>query len=636
MAKIGLLFPYEEMTEIARELVEEQNLNVVCLKTVQTIDAVQEAREAIEAGADIIVCRGYQAILIKRYTKVPVAEVRLHTQEIGLLLKKAKAMVRRERPRVGLVTFHNMLTDMSCMEELFDVDLMICYMKQIEEGPQLLRELAEQGMDLVIGGKVICEEAERMGYPTLLYKTSRESIAEALREADRIGYAMEAEKQSAAQFETVLDTSFSGIIKINAEGRITVINKLVENLIGKNLEEVAGLPVMEMFPDFERKAIWDVLEGRRDSYTISVNLRQQAWILLVAPIQYDDHITGAILSLQKISGSMKRSNEVKRDLYLNRFVAQTTFRSIYTENEKMKEQLELARKYALSEKPVLIYSREGTEYSRIGEAIHNNSNRRSGAFVSVNLYAVEPEKQMELLFGEGGRKKDESGSRPAVARADHGTLFLVGIERMTMPVQHRLIRMFAFEDVMRTDIQPMEELNVRVIAVSKANLRYRVAEGDFSERLYYILQGLTLEIPSLNQRQEDLRYYFEKFFREFSKKYNKYLVATQGAYERIRTLSWEGNLLQLYAFCERLVLAADHRSIDEVYIQKTFDSLYPHIREHGGERQVVVYHSPEADRIHELLEKHRGNRAQVAQELGISTTTLWRRMKKYGVEAKYT
>ncbi len=361
-------FPYEEMTEIARELVEEQNLSVACLKTVQTIDAVQEAREAIEAGADIIVCCGYQAILIKRYTKVPVAEVRLHTQEIGLLLKKAKARSIRA---------------------------------------------------------------------------------------------------SARRFTT---TATAGRAPSSASTSVR----------------------------WSRRSRWSCCSGRATA------------------------------------------------------------------------------------------------------------------------------------------KRMRAGSRPAVARADHGTLFLVGIERMTMPVQHRLMRMFAFENIMRTDIQPMEELNVRVIAVSKTNLRCRVAEGDFSERLYYILQGLTLEIPSLNQRQEDLRYYFEKFFREFSKKYNKYLVATQGAYERIRTLSWEGNLLQLNAFCERLVLAADHRSIDEVYIQKTFDSLYPHIRESGGERQVVVYHSPEADRIHELLEKHRGNRAQVAQELGISTPTLWRRMKKYGVEAKYT
>ena len=637
MAKLGVLFPHEEMTQMAGKIIEERNLKVVYIKTIQTVSAVQEAREAIEAGADILVCRGYQAMLIKRNTKIPVVEVRFHAQEIGLLLKKAKVMTKKECPRVGLVVFQNMLSDMTYMEELFDVKLIIRYIERAEEGPHMLRELAGIGIDLVIGGEVVCEEAERMGYPTLIYRSSRESVLEAIQEAERIGYAMEAEKQSAAQFETVLDTSFNGIIKINNEGNITVINKLVENLIGKNLEDVVGLPVMDIFPDFDRKAIWDVLGGRRDSYTISVNLRQQAWILLVAPIQYDEHITGAILSLQKISESMRRSSAAKRDMYLNRFIARTTFKNIHTENESMKIQIEMAEKYALSDRPVLIYSQEGTEYAQFAEAIHNNSNRRSGPFVSVNLYAVEPERQMELIFGDSRKSGDAETSRRAAAiRANQGTMFLRGIESMNRQVQHHLLRMLAPDNTTRTDIQAIEELDVRVIGVSKMNLRYLVEQGDFSEKLYYVLQGLMLDLPPLKERPEDLLYYFKKFFKQYSKKYNKYLVPTQGALEKIQNLVWSGNILQLQVFCERLVLAADRRSIDEVYIQKTYDSLYPHIREQGGQRQVVVYHSPEADELNELLEKHHGSRSLVAKELGISTTTLWRRMKKYGVEAKYS
>lgn len=637
MAKLGLLFPHEEMTQMAGKIIEEKNLRVVYIKTVQTVNAVQEAREAIEAGADILVCRGYQAMLIKRNTKIPVVEVRLHAQEIGLLLKKAKVMTKKECPRVGLIVFSNMLSDMSYMEELFDVKLMVRYIDRVEEGPRMLRELAGIGIDLVIGGEMVCEEAERMGYPTLIYRSSRESLLEAVQEAERIGYAMEAEKQSAAQFETVLDTSFNGIIKINNEGNITVINKLVENLIGKNLEEVAGLPVMEIFPDFDRKAIWDVLGGSRDSYTISVNLRQQAWILLVAPIQYDEHITGAILSLQKISESMRRSSAAKRDMYLNRFIARTTFKNIYTENEEMRAQIEMAEKYALSDRPVLIYSQEGTEYAQFAEAIHNNSIRRSGPFVSVNLCAVEPERQMELVFGNDRQGGDADGGRHAAAvRANQGTLFLMGLEQMNRQVQHQLLRMLVPDNTTRTDIQTIGELDVRVIGVSKVNLSWLVEQGSFSEKLYYVLQGLLLELPALKERTEDLLYYFKKFFRQYSKKYNKYLVSTQGALEKVKSFAWNGNILQLQVFCERLVLTADRRSIDEVYIQRTYDSLYPHIREQDGQKQVVVYHSPEADELNKLLEKHHGSRAQVAKELGISTTTLWRRMKKYGVEAKYS
>ncbi len=85
---------------------------------IQTTDALQEARQAAEAGADIIVARGYQAMLIKRGTKIPIVEMRLHAQEIGILLKKAKIIIRKEKPKAGLVVFQNMPGDMSHMEVL--------------------------------------------------------------------------------------------------------------------------------------------------------------------------------------------------------------------------------------------------------------------------------------------------------------------------------------------------------------------------------------------------------------------------------------------------------------------------------------------------------------------------------------
>lgn len=118
MAKVGLLFPHKEMVQIADKIAEEQNIDIVYKKVIQTTDALQEARQAAEAGADIIVARGYQAMLIKRGTKIPIVEMRLHAQEIGLLLKKAKIIIRKEKPKVGLVVFQNMLGDMSHMEVL--------------------------------------------------------------------------------------------------------------------------------------------------------------------------------------------------------------------------------------------------------------------------------------------------------------------------------------------------------------------------------------------------------------------------------------------------------------------------------------------------------------------------------------
>ena len=270
MVKIALLVPNEEMLKIAQSVIEEQHIDVEYMKVIQTVDAVNEARLAVEAGAHIVVARGYQAKLIKEYTNIPLVEMRLHTQEIGLLLKKAKAITKKEMPKIGLIVVENMLCDMSHMEELFGVQLLIAYLQKIEETVPKLYEMSKDKPDLIIGGEVACREAEKMGYPSLFYSSTEESITEALLAAKKMAYAAETEKQNIAQFETVLDTSFNGIIKINVEGKIIVVNKLIENLIGKNAEEVMGFPLSEIFPEFDMAAVNSILQGERENYTVSV------------------------------------------------------------------------------------------------------------------------------------------------------------------------------------------------------------------------------------------------------------------------------------------------------------------------------------------------------------------------------
>ena len=150
-----------------------------------------------------------------------------------------------------------------------------------------------------------------------------------------------------------------------------------------------------------------------------------------------------------------------------------------------------------------------------------------------------------------------------------------------------------------------------------------------------MLQGLTLKVPSLNQRVEDLRHYFDREIERYSEMYNRHLKITDGGYQKLAKLPWNGNTIQLKAFCERLVLSTEKRVIDEIVLQKLFEELYPEMKETKGESRMVIYRSPESIELSEILERCHGNRNLAAKELGISTTTLWRRMKKYGVEAKY-
>lgn len=633
MVKIGMLLPEKGMEAVARKLVAENKIDVVYLKAIPTVDAVNEARLAVEAGAHVIIARGYQAKLIKQYTNIPMVEMRLQPQEIGLLIKRAKVLVKKEHPVIAILAFENMLADLSYMEELFGVTLKIEYLNRIEEAAQRIRAMKDDQVDVIIGGEITCQAAESLGYPALFYQSTEGSLREALKVAENMASALEVEKQNVAQFETVLDTSFNGIIKVNAEGNVIVINKLIENLIGRSKEEVIGLPLEQVFPQIETEIVERILSGKSESYSTSVSVRNKAWMLLMSPIQYDDTITGAILAFRKISDASFSAKNNRNEMLLHGFAAQTNFQDIHTQNQRMKEVLEEAKIFALSERPVLIYGQAGCEDYLIAEAIHNNSNRKAGPYVSINMRGMDKENQMEELFRR--ETADGQGIKGAMVKANHGTLFIKGAEHLTLRVQHQILRTMLSREMMRTDAQPLDSIDVRIVASSKVNLKQLVKRGEFSEELYYMIQGLTLEIPSLNQRPEDLRYHFDQKVKRYSEMYNRYFTVTEGGYQMLQNLAWNGNVIQLNTFCERLVLSAKKRSVDEVVLRNLFDSLYPHIGEVKGEDKVIVYRSREGEELGALLKKYHGNRSLVAEELGISTTTLWRRMKKYGIEATY-
>lgn len=635
MTKIAVLLPYEDMEETTRKVISENHYEIDYVKVIESENTVNEARLAAEQGVNIIIARGYQAQLIKEYTNIPVVEMCFQAQEIGLLIQRARRLSHKECPVIGLIAFENMLCDLSHMEELFDIRLLISYIDRIEEVPNVLHQMIKDGMDCVIGGDTVNIEAERIGCFSIKFESTEESIRNAMERAKSMAYAVENEKRNAAQFETVLDTSFNGIIKINSAGRIIAINRLIENLLGKNMEDVKGEMLYNIFPQIDKQIVDAILTGKRENCSSSIEVRGRNWMFLAAPIQFDEQITGAILSLHAITEIVRRDRQIANDMMMNGYTAEIHFSDIYTENESMRQILETAKEYSLSDSPVLIYGETGTEYYQISEAIHNSSIRKGGPFVSVNISSIEKEKQMSVLFGNRNSEGKGVGEKGALIRANHGTILIREIEKLTLEAQYRLARIILNGSENRTDALAMEHVDVRIIATAHKNLQYQVRKGIFQENLYYVLQGLILEIPSLNRRKEDLQYYIAEYFREFCRKYNKYLVITDGGYEKLQNLSWRGNKLQLCAFLERLVLLAKKRSVSEGMIQRLYEELYPYAGAVGGEEKLIVYKTEEAVKISELLQKHGGNRKLAAEELGISTTTLWRKMNKYGIESRY-
>lgn len=238
------------------------------------------------------------------------------------------------------------------------------------------------------------------------------------------------------------------------------------------------------------------------------------------------------------------------------------------------------------------------------------------------------EQQIAVLFGEGAEEKQKGG---ALERAAFGTLLIRDIDELCLRCQYRLMRVMRYKVFMKTDIEEIPSMEVRIIATAREELAEKVINGQFREDLYYLLNAFAIHLPPLRERREDIPGLVQNYFKQYNKKYSKRVSLTKGGLEELCNARWDGNALQLERFCERLVLTAHKRNMDEVCIRELLMELYPKIETHSTVKSVVVYEPPEKEEIRQALAQCSGNRQKTAQLLGISTATLWRKMKKYGI-----
>lgn len=635
MSKIAVLLPKEYMLEQARKVIQEKNADINILKVIKTSDSVYEARKAMEQGAGIIVARGVQAAYIREYTNIPVAEIILTGQEIALMVAAAKKIIpEKKHPQIALIGFESMFSDTSYFDELFGITLKTYFMKSMEQAAEKVELAIAEGADVLLGGDTVNSLASQRNFPSCFINSTEESIRSALAMAEHMALSAETEKTYAAQFETVLDNANNGIFEIDEKRKITIINRTVEELLKKSAEKVKGEALESFFPELDIKYVNDVLEGRRDMFTTSTYLAGIPIMITVAPVQYEEKICGAIISCYRYISAQKSSTDELHSHYLKGYVAKARFSDMRITGKEMEYCVELSRMYALSKSPVLIRGEGGTEKEFLAQCIHNNSSYKTGPFVTINCSGMSEQMQMDRIFGNPA-SEDIGIQKGGLAVGDLGTVLIAEIEKLTPVCQYRLYRAIRYEDLIQNDLERSQTLDNRIIATTSVDLGQLVKEGRFREDLYYLLNGLVVEIPPLRKRKEDIRSIVEECRTKFSRRYAKFPKISEDAMKALMEFPWPGNELQLETFCERMLLTTMKKTIAGDFVHFLLNELYPQTESEQEDGKTVIYQHPEAAELQTLLEKYRGNRSAVAKEMGISTTTLWRRMKKYGIINRY-
>ena len=637
MGKVAVLVPREEMLYHAHNILQEkrkskQHYEIGDMKVVRTKNAVMEARQSIAGGASMIIARGLQASLIKQYTDIPVIEIVATAQEMALLVVKAKQILKKENPVIAVVGFQNMFCDMSYFDSIYAIELRTFYAENNEDLRMTTMRAVEENVDLIIGGEVAVETAAQAGIPSLFLSNTEDSIRNAFSMADSVSYAMEVEKKNAAQMETLLDYSFGGVVNVDGNGKIIAVNALMEGILGQPRKKLTGSFLTEIFPDLDHVRTERMLSQGGDGFSTFLMVNGTSVFAMLAPVLIEGEVDGLILTCHKMKKKVSTNQqEVQKKRTANGLIALGRFEDILQESPAMQDCVHQAKLFSLSDFPVLIEGEAGTQKRLIAQSIHNASFRSRNAFADISCRGLSEEEQFLLLFDEKG----------AVLQADGGTVFMDDGEYLHPANQYRLLQLIRYKICCGKELQRNKHADVRVLfALSEpGRLEGAVETGAFRKDLYYLLQGLCLNIPPLRECREDVKQLLENTVRDCCERFDRYHAFTPGAMEALLNYPWPGNRYQVENFCERLVLTASKRLLDEKMVLGVLTELFEKAERKQDLQtantkeaaQTESWKDEQEELLAKTLKKYGGNRKKTAQELGISKSTLWRWMKKYSL-----
>jgi DNA-binding NtrC family response regulator len=340
-------------------------------------------------------------------------------------------------------------------------------------------------------------------------------------------------------------------------------------------------------------------------------------------------VVRAALELRRI----KRENK-----QLKRHIEDLSSRpSIITQDLGMERLLETARQIAGTDTSVVLHGESGTGKELMARFIHENSQRSKGPFVAFNCGALHEEIAASELFGhEKGAFTGANTTKIGLFEAaEGGTIFLDEIAEMPLLMQVKLLRVLQERELMRVGSTHPIDIDVRVIAASNRDLKAAVDEGQMRNDLYFRLNVVTLTLPALRDRRDDIPLLAYYFLRKFSAIMQRDIqeISTD-AMQRLVEYDYPGNIRELSNFIERGVALANDNVLDVQCLPQNLGSLSVRVFKPEKAATPTTLKEQETEHILHALEMADGNRTQAAKILGIDRVSLWRKLKKLGIDEK--
>jgi PAS domain S-box-containing protein len=444
-------------------------------------------------------------------------------------------------------------------------------------------------------------------------------------------------------FFALSETVTDAVTVVDRNGTVICWNTQAEEMYGIPKKDILGRRIGEHFEPAALMVLKILDEGRTLRKTYHTPRPNKHVLINASPIfEKGGRIIGSIAAEQDITQLVRLNEELSSAHDFkpeDKLQIEDPFSIINGRSKKIENAINIVKKVVSTDRPLLLIGEPGAGKERFAQVIHYASGHSVQQFFSVNCGAV-PEGFLEAeLFGyQGGVfTGNEMGKPGKLELANNGTLFLEEIDKLPMDIQAKLYQYIQNHFIIRFGGGSPVPLKTRIIAATDKNLHQMVQDGLFRSDLYYAISVVSIEIPPLRERKEDIPEIVQSYLREFAAQYQKPIpLLTPEVMLALMNYDWPGNLRELRNVIERCVIICENNRISLDNLPIALQKEQPQL-ELATEKESEMILKPkinpveEVHIIEEALRKTLGNKSAAAKLLGISRGTLYNKMREYNL-----
>ena len=607
-------------TDISHRIITEKNLSdYIDVIEITGRTVVDIAQSALENGTKVFIARGRNVTLLRSNLTVPIINVQYTFEDFYYSVVKADCKYEN----IALVGFDEAYDMMVKFREISGYNVQVIGPKTVDNIENDIISSLKPGTEVLIGGISVKRVADDYSLKHIMLDVDIDSLRIAINSALNILWANYEKDKHLQTILTTINGVTEAIINLNNNGEILFLNNLAKKIFaGYDDNEIKRIVVSATDEKTIQKGI--------PVYDKVISIKDKNYIINLKPVLFQENIQ-SIVAIIHFANSIQKGEEQLRIKFNSKgYMAKNTFNNIIGSSNALYNAISKAKKYSKTSNSILITGQTGTGKEMFAQSIHNYSSRANGPFIAINCAALPNSILESELFGyvkgafTGASKEGKMG---IFELAHNGTVFLDEIGEMDINIQAKILRVLQEREISRLGDNKIIPIDVRVISATNKNLHDLIKEKKFREDLYYRLAVLELDIPPLNQRLEDVPCLVDYYL----KKNGHEVMFTDDALHLLCSCNYHGNIRQLFNILERAIVLSETSTI-------TANDLGDVIGIEGfAEKSIKDYSLKNSNdnferrKIISILDKNSGNRKKTAEELNISLTTLWRKIKKYNI-----